>query len=63
MKTIKPLIMEPYKVEGDNGWYNHSTIRNKGYHFCSAITKENLINELNVLMKGILVVLLLMMTN
>lgn len=47
MKTIKPLIMEPYKVEGDNGWYNHSKIRNKGYHFCSAITKENLINELN----------------
>jgi hypothetical protein len=47
MKTIKPIVMEPYKVEGDNGWYNHSIVRPKGYHFCSAITKENLINNLN----------------
>ncbi len=25
-----------------SGWYNHSTIRPKAYHFCSAITKEDL---------------------
>ena len=47
MKTITPIVMEPYKVEGDNGWYNHSKIRPKGYHFCSAITRENLLDELN----------------
>ena len=28
--------------DGDNGWYNHSTIRPVYYHFCSAITHENL---------------------
>jgi len=27
---------------GDDGWYNHSIHRPKFYHFCSAISKENL---------------------
>lgn len=27
---------------GDDAWYNHSKLRPKGYHFCSAITKSNL---------------------
>ncbi len=28
---------------GDLGWYNHSLHKPVGYHFCTAITKENLI--------------------
>lgn len=32
------------KFDGDDGWYNHSIYRPKGYHFCSAITAKNLIN-------------------
>ena len=28
--------------DGDDAWYNHSDIRPKGFHFCSAITKTNL---------------------
>lgn len=39
-------VIEPeYRVvgsDGDNGWYNHPTIRPVGYHFCSAITKKSL---------------------
>lgn len=30
------------KCDYDNGWYNHKEIRPRGYHFCCAITKENL---------------------
>lgn len=33
---------KPVSHDGDNGWYNHSTLRPVGYHFCSAITKKNL---------------------
>ena len=28
--------------DGDEGWYNHSMYRPKAYHFCTAITKNNL---------------------
>ncbi len=28
--------------DGDEGWYNHSIYRPKSYHFCAAITKNNL---------------------
>lgn len=28
--------------DGDEGWYNHSSHRPNGYHFCSAITIEDL---------------------
>ena len=31
------------KFNGDDGWYNHSIYRPKGYHFCSAITAGNLV--------------------
>lgn len=27
---------------GTNGWYNHSVYKPTGYHFCSAITREDL---------------------
>lgn len=27
---------------GDSGWYNHSVYRPHAFHFCTAITKENL---------------------
>ncbi len=30
------------RTEGDVGWYNHSHYRPVGYHFCSAITRDNL---------------------
>lgn len=29
-------------VDGDDAWYNHSVHRPCAYHFCSAITRENL---------------------
>jgi glycosyltransferase involved in cell wall biosynthesis len=32
----------PYTGEGSNCWYNHHQFSPKGYHFCSAITKNNL---------------------
>ena len=28
--------------DGSNCWYNHSTIRPVGYHFCAAISRDNL---------------------
>jgi len=31
------------KFDGDSGWYNHSVIRPKAYHFCSAIKRKNLL--------------------
>ena len=36
------VINKPITHDGDNGWYNHSIYRPVGYHFCSAIHKENL---------------------
>ena len=30
--------------DGDNGWYNHSKFRPMGYHFCSVISKEDLVS-------------------
>jgi len=30
------------KYDGDLGWYNHSLHRPVGFHFCTAITKDNL---------------------
>ena len=50
-KTITDQIVPNYKLitnnqvaqgNGCNGWYNHSTIIPTGYHFCSAILKEDL---------------------
>jgi len=29
-------------LDGQNAWYNHSVVRPKGFHFCSAISRENL---------------------
>lgn len=31
------------EYDGDSGWYNHSLHRPAGYHFCTAITKKDLI--------------------
>lgn len=33
---------EENKKEGTDCWYNHSTIRPVGFHFCSAVSKKNL---------------------
>ena len=41
LNTIEPND-KPVSHDGDNGWYNHSFLRPVGYHFCSAIHKENL---------------------
>ena len=49
---ITPINMIP--AEGGNwqqsfnrnAWYTHSEVRPKPYHFCSVITKENLIDKL-----------------
>jgi GT2 family glycosyltransferase len=36
------IVNKSITSDGDNGWYNHSLYRPVGYHFCSAIHKENL---------------------
>jgi glycosyltransferase involved in cell wall biosynthesis len=37
------IVSRPVSSDGDDGWYNHSVYRPVGYHFCSAITRENLL--------------------
>jgi GT2 family glycosyltransferase len=37
-----PVNQEIAHKNGTNGWYNHSKIKPMGYHFCSAITKQDL---------------------
>lgn len=42
---IENLIVENNKTfvkNGDLGWYNHSVFRPEAYHFCAAMTKEDL---------------------
>ncbi len=42
---IKKLILENNKTfikNGDLGWYNHSVFRPEAYHFCTAMTKDDL---------------------
>lgn len=41
---IPPVIMwnEGASRDGQSAWYNHSKFRPVGYHFCSAITANNL---------------------
>ncbi len=44
-QKIEKLIQEnneANKLDGTNSWYNHSKIRPAGYHFCTAIMKEDL---------------------
>lgn len=38
---IKALDTKPLR-EGESGWYNHSICNPRAYHFCSAITREDL---------------------
>jgi glycosyltransferase involved in cell wall biosynthesis len=38
------LPNKPMSDEGDIGWYHHPNIRPTYYHFCSAITRKDLIN-------------------
>jgi GT2 family glycosyltransferase len=39
----QPIIHNrPASMDGQLSWYNHSVYRPKGYHFCAAITKNNL---------------------
>ncbi|HPS40120.1 MAG TPA: hypothetical protein PL124_11940 [Candidatus Cloacimonadota bacterium] len=42
--TLPPIEMSPRGAafDGDSAWYNHPTYRRVGYHFCAAITAENL---------------------
>jgi hypothetical protein len=46
IKNIVSFLPIRQDVNGQNGWYNHGFYRPTGLHFCSAITKKNLI-ELN----------------
>ena len=39
---IMPISQRAYVTEGESAWYNHSIYRPAGYHFLSAITKENM---------------------
>lgn len=41
-RIINPLINRHIQVDGENGWYNHKTVRPTYYHFTSAITKIDL---------------------
>jgi len=36
------ILNKPISFDGESGWYNHSLYRPVGYHFCSAIHKDNL---------------------
>lgn len=41
--TIPPVINNRCATsDGDSAWYNHPTYRPVGYHFCAAITADNL---------------------
>ena len=42
--TIPPAVMKARGAahDGDRAWYNHPEHRPVGYHFCAAITAENL---------------------
>lgn len=42
-KVIEPYLHATREADwGGNGWYNHSVYRPKAYHFCAAITREDL---------------------
>jgi GT2 family glycosyltransferase len=41
-KFFGELPQRGFSGLGENGWYNHSQFRPVGYHFCSAITRNNL---------------------
>jgi len=42
--TLPPIEMYPRGAshDGDSAWYNHPRYRPVGYHFCAAITADNL---------------------
>ena len=42
--TIPPAVIHNYenRCDGDSAWYNHPVYRPTGYHFCAAITANNL---------------------
>lgn len=42
--TLPPIEMNPRGAafDGDSAWYNHPVHRPVGYHFCAAITTDNL---------------------
>ena len=39
---IKSLPQVPYRGNRTMGWYNHPTFRPEAWHFCSAMTRENM---------------------
>lgn len=41
-ESLSPLPFQIIREEGGLGWYNHSVVRPVGYHFLSAIKKENM---------------------
>lgn len=41
-QNILPINNWAARHDGDNAWYNHSIFRPVGYHFCAAITKNDL---------------------
>lgn len=42
--SIPPKVLNDYanRYDGDSAWYNHTVYRATGYHFCAAITANNL---------------------
>jgi glycosyltransferase involved in cell wall biosynthesis len=41
LKHIK-FISKKVEADGEEGWYNHSTFNPKGFHWCAAITRNDL---------------------
>ena len=38
-----PTFKESFTGYGESGWYNHHIYNPRGYHFCSALSRKNLI--------------------
>lgn len=41
---LNPMVNRAPVVEGENSWYNHPVYRPSGFHFCSAIMREDLVD-------------------
>jgi glycosyltransferase involved in cell wall biosynthesis len=41
---LDPMVNRAAITDGENAWYNHPTYRPSGFHFCSAILRDDLID-------------------
>jgi len=46
-KKISPISNKPSKSPNGCGWFNHSKYHIRPYHYCSVISKKNLMDELH----------------